>query len=153
RKAYEIAETNLVRTQELLKNGLASQASVDEATLQYEKAKAEYEAAQQQVAMIRNGSRQEEIKAAEAQVEQAKAALEMAKAGKGQVQLREDDVLAAEASVAQAQAALEEAKTYLQYTELTAPADGVIVSRSAELGELVSAGFAVFTIEQDQEYW
>ena len=152
-KAYKIAETNLMRMQELLKNGLVSQAAVDEATLQYEKAKAEYLAAQQQMEIIQNGSRKEEIKAAEAQVEQAKAALEMAKAGKGQVQLREDDVLAAEASVAQAQAALEEAKTYLQYTELTAPADGVIVSRSAELGELVSAGFAVFTIEQDQEYW
>ena len=152
-KAYKIAETNLMRMQELLKNGLVSQAAVDEATLQYEKAKAEYLAAQQQMEIIQNGSRKEEIKAAEAQVEQAKAALEMAKAGKGQVQLREDDVLAAEASVAQAQAALEEAKTYLQYTELTAPADGVIVSRSAELGELVSAGFAVFTIEPDQEYW
>lgn len=167
KEAYRLAEDNYTRMKTLLTQGAVSQAKVEEAELSYQKAKAEYEAAQKQYEMIENGPRKEEIQAAEAQLEQAKAAVALAEAGKGEVTLRQDDVRAAEAGVSQAsssvssakanvskaQAALNEAKTYINYTELRAPADGIITSQSAQLGELVGAGFPVFTLEATKDRW
>jgi HlyD family secretion protein len=152
-KTYQIATDNLNRIKALFAQGALPKAKVDEVTLDYQKAKAEYEAADQQQKIIQNGARPEEIKAAIAQVEQAQAALAMAEAGRGQVKLRQDEVLAANAGVSQAQATIDEAKTYLDYTDLRAPADGVITSKSGELGELIAAGFPVFTLEADDERW
>lgn len=167
KEAYRLADDNYTRMKTLLAQGAISQAKVEETELSYQKAKAEYEAAQKQYEMVENGPRKEEIQAAEAQLEQAKAAVALAEAGKGQVTLRQDDVRAAEAGVSQAsssvataranvskaQAALDEAKTYINYTELRAPADGIITSQSAQLGELVGAGFPVFTLEATKDRW
>jgi HlyD family secretion protein len=152
-KAFNIATDNLNRIKALFAQGAVPQAKVDEVTLDYQKAKAEYEAADQQLKIVENGARPEEIKAAMAQVDQAKATLALAETGRDQVKLRQDDVLAANAGVSQAQATIDEAKTYLNYTELRAPADGVITSQSGELGELIQAGFPVFTLEADGERW
>jgi HlyD family secretion protein len=167
KEAYRLSEDNYNRTKTLLAQGAVPQAKVDEAELNYQKAKAEYEAAQKQYEMVQNGARKEEIQAAEAQLEQAKAAAALAEAGKGEVTLRQDDVRAAEAGISQAQSsvssasanvskaqsALNEAKTYISYTELRAPADGIITSQSAQLGELVGSGFPVFTLEQTKDRW
>jgi HlyD family secretion protein len=167
KEAFRLAEDNYNRMKTLLQQGAVPQAKVEEAELNYQKAKAEYEAAQKQYEMVQNGPRKEEIQAAEAQLEQAKAAVALAEAGKGQVTLRQDDVRAAEAGVSQAQssvssamanvskaqAALAEAKTYISYTELRAPADGIITSQSAQIGELVGSGFPVFTLEASKDRW
>ena len=103
----------------------------------------------------------------EAQVEQAKAAYELAVASKEEVLVRQGDVKAAEAGVeqaagavstaksgkSQAEAALAETNVYLSYTKLIAPSDGIIKAKTAEVGELVSAGFPVFTLEKEEERW
>ncbi|WP_027417985.1 HlyD family secretion protein [Aneurinibacillus terranovensis] len=167
KEAFQIAATNLDRMKSLLNAGAVAQAAVDDASLKYQEAKAKYEAAQQQVNMLKNGTRPEQIQAAQAQLEQAQAAVALAQAGKGQVRLHQDDVHAADAGVKQAQAsvdaanagvsnanaALQEAQTYIGYTELRAPADGIITTQSAQLGELVSSGFPVLTLETNQDRW
>ncbi|MFT9850231.1 HlyD family secretion protein [Aneurinibacillus sp. REN35] len=167
KEAFRLANDNYTRMKTLLQQGAVPQAKVDEAELSYQKAKAEYDAAQKQYEMVQNGPRKEEIQAAEAQLEQAKAAVSLAQAGKGQVAVRQDDVRAAEAgisqasssvssanaNVAKAQAALNEARTYITYTELRAPADGIITSQSGQLGELAGAGFPVFTLEATKDRW
>lgn len=166
-EALNIAKTNLDRYTELHKNGLASQAEVDQANIKYQEAKANYEVAKEQYEMAKQGPTQEQIKAAEAQVEQAKAALETAKSAKGQISIKQKDVEVADASIqqasgavssaqaakSQAEAALQEANTYLSYTQLIAPADGIITTKAATVGELVSAGFPVFTLEQTNKRW
>lgn len=78
--------------------------------------------------------RQGEVKAAEAGIAQAAGAVSTAEAGK-----------------LQADSALDEASTYLSYTKLIAPAAGVIKTKAAEVGELVGAGFPVFTIEKEKK--
>lgn len=161
KETYEIAEDSYKKLQGLLDEGLVSQSDVDEAKLSYTSAKASYEAAEQQYKLVQQGARTEEIEAAEAQVNQAKAALELAQANQQQIAISEGDVEAAEAAVgqakgalstaesgkAQAEAAKQEADVYLGYTKLIATADGVVISKSAELGEIVGSGYPVFTIE------
>ncbi|HEU4375720.1 MAG TPA: efflux RND transporter periplasmic adaptor subunit [Telluria sp.] len=50
------------------------------------------------------------------------------------------DVLMAKAALAQAEASLQMARAKLGYTTITAPADGVLIARSAERGDVVQPG-------------
>jgi HlyD family secretion protein len=57
-----------------------------------------------------------------------------------------------EAGVAQTQAALEDARINLRYTDITSPVDGVVVSRSVDVGQTVAASFqtpTLFLIAED----
>jgi HlyD family secretion protein len=56
------------------------------------------------------------------------------------------------AGVAQAEASLDEARINLAYTEIRSPVDGVVVSRSVDVGQTVAASFqtpTLFEIAQD----
>lgn len=57
-----------------------------------------------------------------------------------------------EAGVAQAQAGLEEARIQLGYTDIVSPVDGVVISRSVDVGQTVAASFqtpTLFEIAED----
>ena len=61
-------------------------------------------------------------------------------------------VNAAIAQVAQTEAALRFAETNLRYTKIVSPVDGIVVSRSVDVGQTVAASFqtpTLFTIAQD----
>ncbi|HUB07962.1 MAG TPA: efflux RND transporter periplasmic adaptor subunit [Myxococcales bacterium] len=64
----------------------------------------------------------------------------------------EGQVEAAEGSLAQAQANLNQAETNLKYTTIISPIDGVVISRSVDVGQTVAASFqtpTLFLIAQD----
>lgn len=61
-------------------------------------------------------------------------------------------VIAAEASVAQAQASVSQASVNLAYTTIVSPTDGVVISRSVDVGQTVAASLqapVLFVIAQD----
>ena len=61
-------------------------------------------------------------------------------------------VSVAKAQVSQAEAALKASETNLRYTRILSPVDGVVVSRSVDVGQTVAASFqtpTLFTIAQD----
>ena len=83
----------------------------------------------------RNLIAQNDLDTAQSDYEQARAQVELADAG-----------------VQQAQAQLEEARINLGYTDITSPVDGVVVSRSVDVGQTVAASFqtpTLFQIAQD----
>jgi HlyD family secretion protein len=62
------------------------------------------------------------------------------------------ELQAAQAQVAVATAAMKEAETNLGYTTIVSPVDGVVISRSVDVGQTVAASFqtpTLFTIAQD----
>ncbi len=64
----------------------------------------------------------------------------------------EAEVLAEKARVAQMQAKLQEAELQLQYARIVAPVDGVVTSRSMDVGQTVTASFqtpVLFKIAED----
>ena len=64
----------------------------------------------------------------------------------------EASVVSAQASVAQARAALNRAQVNLNYTDILSPTDGVVISRSVDVGQTVAASLqapVLFTIAQD----
>ena len=85
----------------LFLEGALSPQQMDQAQTQYEVASAQYESAKQQLSLVQEGARGEEIQAAENQVQQAEEALRLAKTGKINKALRQEDIKAAKAGVAQ----------------------------------------------------
>jgi HlyD family secretion protein len=74
--------------------------------------------------------------------------------GSAQAQLRVTEAMlkSAHATVAQKQAALRQAQVDLEHTRITAPVDGVVVSRAIDVGQTVAASLqapVLFTIAQD----
>ncbi|KQO61995.1 RND transporter [Methylobacterium sp. Leaf87] len=57
----------------------------------------------------------------------------------------------AQARLAQAQSSLQKARDQIGYTELHADFDGVVTVRSAEVGQVLSAGQAVLTLARPEE--
>jgi HlyD family secretion protein len=58
----------------------------------------------------------------------------------------------AKAQLAQSKAALQAAETNLSYTKIYSPVDGIVISRSVDIGQTVAASFqtpTLFTIAQD----
>ncbi|MCX8053207.1 MAG: efflux RND transporter periplasmic adaptor subunit [Armatimonadetes bacterium] len=136
----ENAEANYKRHEQLIKEGAISQSAFDAAKTQYLVAQAQYKSAQEQLSLVREGGRKEEVRQAEAQVAVAREQLRTAKANAAQNLVREEDVKQAKAAVKQAQAALALAKQQLSYTYVKSPISGELASRLVEPGQVVAAG-------------
>ncbi|MGB8664849.1 MAG: efflux RND transporter periplasmic adaptor subunit [Serratia inhibens] len=63
--------------------------------------------------------------------------------------LAREDLTSAQAGVASARSSLDTAKDALTYTELKSDADGVIVSRQLEVGQVVASAQTVLTLAHD----
>ena len=74
------AQNNYARMEQLFKNGAISQQSLENSQTQLDIVTAQHKIASEQLQLIDNGAREEDIQAMEAQVEQAKAALRLAQA-------------------------------------------------------------------------
>lgn len=66
---------------------------------------------------------------------------------------RQEEIAIARANVAQAREAVEMSQVRLSFTELRAPATGVILVRQGELGEVVSVGSPVVTLADLDNVW
>ncbi|HSE96066.1 MAG TPA: efflux RND transporter periplasmic adaptor subunit [Methylomirabilota bacterium] len=145
------ARRELDRRVDLLARQLIAQSEKDQAQTSYDTAQAQLEAARSQEragqAALRSthaqlAAVQSQVTAAQTQVASARAALQVAEA-----QLK-----SAEATVRQKQAALAQARVDLEHTEIRAPVNGVVVSRTVDVGQTVAASLqapTLFTIAQD----
>lgn len=76
--AFDLAETNRGRIEALVSSGAATARQGDEARTASEQAAASLDASQETLAKLLRGSREEEVRAAQARLDQATAALELA---------------------------------------------------------------------------
>lgn len=114
--------------------------ALQQATMEYEIAKANYEA------LIR-GPSAEDIAVAQAEVDKARASLSLLRAGS-----RPEDVAVAEAHVAEAEAALAQAVSAVDDAALTAPFDGTIGALLVRAGEVVSPSAPVVVLGDVSEF-
>ena len=113
------------------------------------------EGARERLAEAQHGSRPQEIRLAEAavaqaqaQVDAARAALDLALAGP-----RRESLDAAQARVVQAKGTLHTAAVTAGQTTVTAPADGVVILRNVEPGELVTPGLPIIRFAKLKTVW
>lgn len=134
------------RYKQLLDKGAISQAEYDVAETSYKVAQANYKSAVEQLSLIKEGGRTEDVQAAQSNVNVAREQLRTAKANASQNLLRQEDIKSAQAAVQQAKASVALAKQQLSYTYIKSPIAGQLASRTTEPGQVVSAGQALASV-------
>jgi HlyD family secretion protein len=102
----------------------------------------------QALSLVTEGPRSEQIEKARAALAEAQARYALVKAGP-----RQEKIDQAAARVAEAQQRVEQARLALSYTDLTAPMDGVVFSRSAEPGEFLNPATPVLVVGDLAHPW
>jgi HlyD family secretion protein len=90
---------------------------------------------------------------ARARVEQAGAAVRLAEAQRLELKRRQQEVATRLAEIERATAQLALVETQLADTVATAPVGGVVLSKAAEVGEVLAAGTTVLTIGDLDRPW
>jgi len=142
----EDAKKNAARYETLFKRGTVSEKERDAVRLRYETALPEYERSRETYDLVREGSREETILTAEARVAEGEALLNQARSNLVRIEAAKREVEAAGSIVAAARSALNQTAIQLDYTQLKAPREGIITSRSIEPGEVVTPGREVLTL-------
>ncbi len=169
------ARSNHERMAQLFQNGAISQQALESAKTQLDIAAAQHKIASEQLQLIDNGARAEDIQAMEAQVEQAKASLRLAQTqastrtwekdialARSQVETARAGLISAEAlktaksweaeitsaktARTQAEVALKLAQKRLNDATIRAPISGVISRRTLDLGGMALPASPLFEI-------
>lgn len=151
--AFDQAERDLRRAEDLFSAGAIPRAQVDIALTAHHSAVAQLQVAREGLALLRSGTRHEDVTAAAAQVTQAERALKMALERSSLLSARRAQVQAAAAQVAQAAASLRAAEAVQRDTLVTAPFGGTVVRRTAEVGELVFPGTPLIEVADLSDRW
>lgn len=134
------AQANLERVRRLYQQDAVPRQQLDAAQMAYDIALAQYRTAQEQLSLVQEGPRQEEIEAQRALVKQAEEAVRLARTGDLQLKVRQDEVNAAKALVAQAEAGLFYARQQYESAFIRSPISGTVAMRMAQPGQMAGAG-------------
>jgi HlyD family secretion protein len=136
----EIARLTRDRYRDLLAEGAIAKQDLDRAESDFQAADAAVRATRERLAVLEEGSRIEDIRAAQAERDRAAAALEAARANAATLDLRQQDVRVAEAAVREAQANVRRLETQVAELKVFSPLDATVLTKAAEEGEVVAAG-------------
>ncbi len=140
---------NLYQEKSISKNTLETfQVNFKTAENRVKEAAARSKAASQRLELLKIGPRIEQLHKAEAALQQAEAEYALIKAGP-----RQETIDQARAKTRIALETVNQAKQQLNYTELPAPMDAVVLSTSAEAGEYLNPASPVLTLGQMNKPW
>jgi multidrug efflux pump subunit AcrA (membrane-fusion protein) len=114
------AKDAMERREQLLKEGAIAREVVDNARRDYEVALADLNSAKEQLSLVQEGPRGEEIRVGEESVRQAEAALRDAEANRSRREVSKEEIITAETQVRQAEAALDAARASLAEADVNA---------------------------------
>jgi HlyD family secretion protein len=142
------AQSDYVRARQLFEKKMISNEQYDAARAAFDVAYERHREAVERLALIKEGSRKQQIEEARAAFNQAKAQYDLVKAGP-----RKETIDQARAKAEQADAALKLAETRLSYATLHVPMSGVVLSKNIEPGEYVAPGTPVVTVGDLVNVW
>ncbi|HET7214385.1 MAG TPA: efflux RND transporter periplasmic adaptor subunit [Terriglobia bacterium] len=132
----------------LYKKDLVSTQQYEAARTASDMADARERQAKEQLDLLKEGPRKEEIAQAREAYAQAQQRYTLVKIGP-----RQEDIQQARARLDQARQSLALAETRLGYATLLSPMSGVVLSKSIEPGEYVSAGTPIVTVADLENIW
>jgi RND family efflux transporter MFP subunit len=151
--ALDQARADLGRLETLHRQGAISAQALDQGRTAAEVATAQLDAARQELRLLREGARAEDIAAAQAQVESARAAVDQARALERTVELRRREAQAAQAQVQAARSQVSVARAQLDRAEIRAPLDATVVRVDAKTGEVAYPGVALMALSDLSRMW
>lgn len=150
---HDQAQADWDRAQELFKNDDISKQQYDQYRTRLDTTAATLRQAEERLGLVLEGPRKEDIEAARAQVARADAAIRVSEANRLELKRREEDLVARRADITRARAQVSITDTQIGDTVVASPVDGVVLVKSAEVGEVLAAGTTVVTIGDIEHPW
>jgi HlyD family secretion protein len=150
---FDRAKKDWDRAQTLYNNDDISTAQRDQYRKNFENADAMYKSAKERADLVLAGPRVEQINAQAAQVERARGALKMAEANALELKRREQEIATRRAEITRSKANVALIDTQLNDTVASSPVDGVVLVKSADVGEVLAPGTAVVTVGDIDHPW
>jgi HlyD family secretion protein len=147
------ADSDWQRAQELFRNEDISKAAFDQYRSSYLRAEGALRQAREQLSLVEEGPRSQEIESARAGVERARAALKQTEATSLDIERNRQSQKTLDAQTSGLEARLGQVEKQLSDTRAYAPFDGVILVKSAEIGEVVAAGTAIVSVGDLAHPW
>jgi len=141
------------RAQVLHRDDDISTAQFDQYRNRWETAVAALNSAKERQNLVLAGPRVEVINAQQAMVERMRGALKMAQANALEMKRREQELTTRAAEIARSRASIALIDSQLADTIATSPVDGVVLVKSADPGEVLSAGTTVVTVGDIEHPW
>ncbi|MGA2113934.1 MAG: efflux RND transporter periplasmic adaptor subunit [Bryobacteraceae bacterium] len=141
------------RAQVLYKDDDISTAQFDQYRNRWESAVAALKSAKERQSLVLAGQRDEVIRAQQGQVASARAALKVAEANQLETRRREQDMATRRAEIERAKANLALIDSQLSDTIEASPVDGVVLVKSADVGEILAPGTSVVTVGDIDHPW
>ena len=150
---FDRAKKDWDRAQTLFKNDDISASQFDEFRTHWESSDAALKQARERAALVFAGPRVEQVDQAAAQVERSRGALKMSQANQLELKRREQELTVRRAEVERSKANLAQVEAQLSDTMAYSPVDGVVLVKSADVGEVLAAGATVVTIGDITHPW
>lgn len=141
------------RAQTLYKDDDISTAQYDQYRNRWESAVAALNSAREREALVLAGPRIEQVNAAKGQVDRAQGALKTAEANTLEMKRREQEISQRRADIERATATLALIDSQLADTVAISPVDGVVLVKSADVGEILAPGTTVVTVGDIEHPW
>lgn len=142
------AQQDFDRVKKLADQGQASEVEMNEVTRGIGVAQASYDGASDELALLTEGTRAEDIVEQRARLAEAEATLALLEAGS-----RKEDIAQAEATVTAAQAVVGVIERQMAELAVTAPLDSTVEAVDLRPGDLIAANAPVISLTDPSELW
>jgi HlyD family secretion protein len=150
---YDRAKKDWERSQKLHSDDDISTSQYDMAQRTFLSAEASLKQAKDHEALVKEGSRSEDIDQAQAQLIRAKAAMRGSQANALDIKVRQQDVMAKEADIEREKAQIALIDSQLADTTAMTPMSGVVLVKSVDVGEVIAPGTSVVTVGDLDHPW
>jgi HlyD family secretion protein len=150
---FERADSDWKRAQILFNDDDISRSQYDQFRMRFETSRSALNQARQRLSLVQAGPRAEVIEAAGAQVARAAAGLKAGQANELETHRRRLEISARLAEIARAHAQIAMIDSQLADGVVVAPASGIVLTKAAEVGEVLAPGTTVLTIGDLQHPW
>jgi HlyD family secretion protein len=150
---FERASRDWERAGQLYKNDDISTAQYDQFRTRFETAEAALKQAKERQALVLAGPRSEAVEAASAQVARARAGVRAGQANELELRRRQQETAARRAEITRARASIALIESQLADLTATSPVAGVVLNKSADVGEVVAPGTTIVSIGDMDRPW
>ena len=138
--SYNQAQKDADRYKALWEKGAVSQSDYENMKLSADTKRQSLESAKEQLSLLKEQGRDEEIRKAELGVRTAEENLRQAKSNALAVAMKDENIKMIKAAIASAQAQVDIARDNLKNTVVTSKVDGIVSTRSVDPGQTIAAG-------------
>ncbi|MEI9980850.1 MAG: efflux RND transporter periplasmic adaptor subunit [Edaphobacter sp.] len=142
------AQINFQRMDTLVRGDTVSRQQYDNSKAERDSTAQKAESLRQRLALLQEGTRKEDLQAAQQRYRQAQAAADLMQRG-----YRKEDIDAGRAKMEEAQARVNQLDVQLREAKLYATADGLVQTVSVRTGDLVAPGAIVVTMLEPSQLW